>query len=48
MKIFHTNIYLHTNTLKFVNRVSTLVVVWLEIVSLSPYAHIWQNKTIKI
>lgn len=34
MKIFHTNIYLHTNTLKFVKRVSTPVVVWLEIVSL--------------
>lgn len=34
MKIFHTNIYLHTNTLKFVKRVPTLVVVWLEIISL--------------
>lgn len=34
MKIFHTNIYLHTNTLKFVKRVSTPVALWLDIVSL--------------
>lgn len=34
MKIFHTNIYLHTNTLKFVKRVPTPAAVWLEIDSL--------------
>ena len=50
MKIVHTNIYLHTNTLKFVKRVSIPVVVWLEIVfiALNMSAHIWQNKTLTI
>lgn len=34
MKIFHTNIYLHTNTLKFVKRAPPLRLYGLKIVSL--------------
>lgn len=50
MKIFHTNIYLHTNTLKFGKTAPPPAALWLEnsFIALNVYAYVWQNKTYKI